>query len=501
MKKISVSLCAISYLIACFLFLIIPEHMFLVGTMFIIALLFTVLSFYFNLQSIKDFTKSTFGKNLLSNFTSFFLLFCILGVLNFILFKKPAVWDLSKRQLNTLSALTEKTVKNIDDKVEMIVFSNQANKDAILSLLELYKNINPQIVTSYYDPELRPDMIAQYGVTVSPSIVLSRIDQNNERKNVIVSKILELGITNGLIRLERKEDPVICFNYNAKFQDSSDNGFTGLLHVLKQSAYKLNVVDLLKASEIPVSCSAFAIIEPINDFAPEQISKLKNYYSNGGRIFASFYPNFKGEGLNNLKAFFKEQGLVIHNNVVIDPVNGLESSKGTAPIISRFDKLGINEGFQERVFFPLTNTISPVADSDSYHALASTTPESWGEANLISIIADEIKKDSNDIEGPLDMAAALTRDGAPAIVVIGNSSFISNKFFSYQSNFKYTSNLFHWVTGQGQLTSLNSVVFKEIPILISDIEKKGIFYFSLVILPLIYLVIALVLFQRRKFSA
>ncbi|MFG1492648.1 Gldg family protein [Halobacteriovorax sp. ZH4_bin.1] len=503
MKKISLSLCAIFYLIACFLFLIIPEHIFLVGATFIIALCLTILSFYFHLEEVRNFVKSTFGKNLLSNFTAFFLLFCILAVLNLIVFKRGPIWDLSKRQLNTLSELTVKTVKKIDDKVEMVVFSNKDSKNAILSLLELYKNQNPSLVTKFYDPELRPDMIAQYGVTVSPSIVLTKQD-GEELKKVVVTRILELGITNGLIRLEREKDPAICFNYNAKFQDSTDNGFTGLLHVLKQSAYRLNIVDLLKANEIPKSCDVFTILEPTNDFSKEEISKLETYYFDGGRIFAAIMPNFHGEKLPNLKKFFSTNGLNIANDIVMDPVNGLESSKGTAPIISRFDSLNINSDFKERVFFPLVSSISstlPQEEQGSYHALATSTPESWAEKKMISVIAGDVKKDSEDIEGPIDMAAAITRDGVPAMVAIGNSAFISNKFFSYQSNFKYISNLYHWLSGQGQLTSLHSVVFKEIPLLVSDIEKKVIFYFSIVVLPLAYLVIALVLFQRRKFSA
>lgn len=497
MKKIILSLCAVFYLIACFLFLVIPEHAFLVGATFIIAFALTILTFYFHIEDIRNFVKSTFGKNLLSNFTAFFLLFCILGVLNFIVFKKGGIWDLSQRKLNTLSDLTTKTVEKFDERVEMVVFSNKESKNAILSLLELYKNENTSLVTNYYDPELRPDMIAQYGVTVSPSIVLVRGE-----KKVIVTRILELGITNGLIRLQREEDPTICFNYHPKFQDSTDNGFTGLIHVLKQSAYKLNVIDLLQAKEIPETCNVFSILEPTNDFSKEQIDKLKAYYNNGGRVFGAFMPSFHGEKLENLKVFFEENGLMVHNDVVIDPANSLESSKGTAPIITSFDKLHINQEFRERVFLPLAGSVSPTSEfKNDFHALASSSPKAWAEQKLITVIAGDVKKESNDIAGPIDMAAAITRDGKPGILAIGNTSFISNKFFSYQSNFKFVSNLYHWMTGQGQLASMNSVVFKEKPLLVSVIEKKIIFYFSIVLLPLIFLIVALILFQRRKFAA
>lgn len=497
MKKITLSLCAVFYLIACFLFLVIPEHAFLVGATFIIALAMTILTFYFHLTEIRNFVKSTFGRNLLSNFTAFFLLFCILAVLNFIVFKKGGIWDLSQRKLNTLSDLTIKTVDKFDEKVEMVVFSNKESKNAILSLLELYKNENTSLITSYYDPELRPDMIAQYGVTVSPSIVLVKGD-----KKVIVTRILELGITNGLIRLQREEDPTICFNYHPKFQDSTDNGFTGLIHVLKQSAYKLNVIDLLQAKAIPETCNVFSILEPTNDFSKEQVEKLSSYYENGGRIFGAFMPNFRGEKLTNLKKFFEDNGLIIHNDVVIDPANSLESSKGTAPIITSFDKLHINQDFRERVFLPLASSVSAAKDFvKNFHSLASSSPKSWAEQKLISVIAGDVKKDSADIAGPIDMAAAITREDAPALMAIGNTSFISNKFFSYQSNFKFISNLYHWMTGQGQLASMNSVVFKEKPLLVSVIEKQMIFYFSIVILPLIFLIVALVLYQRRKFAA
>lgn len=487
-----------AYICGTFLIIVLPEYPIVFISTFIVAIVGTIVTALLNREKINKMMKSTYGKNLSNNIIGFFLLFCIICLVNYIAFKNPLVFDLSKRKLNTLSEQTNKIVKTIEDKTEFILFSNKVDEQNIRSFLKLFSNINNKISISYYDPEIRPDLVAAHGVTISPSVVIK-----NSKRSVIVTKMQELALTNGVIKSMRENDPQICFSYTPLMEETKDTGYSGLLHILKNSAFNLKVVDLLKVKEIPSSCQVFTILAPQNDFMESSFKKIKTYYDGGGVITTAFFPQFNGDKLPKLRKFYADNGIAISNDIVIDTKNSIEGSMGSAPIVKKFDTKNINTNLQGQVFFPLSSSVSTTLSREeevNYVSLATSSKSGWAEKSFQEMVQGEIKFDMKDVLGPIDLAGARLVEGKPRLIALGNASLISNKFYQFQANFNFFVNIMHWSVGQDLLTSTRAVVFKEIPLFIGTTHRRVILYFSIIALPLTLFLIALVQFRRRRMA-
>lgn len=496
-KNLLFSVVGLSYLLGSFLLITMPEYIILYSCTLGVGVIGTVILCFLHKKEVNDFMNSKYGKSITSNFVGFLLLFFILCLVNYLAFKNPKVWDLGKRNLNSLSEQTIKVVSSLDKEVEFIQFSNKANKENIRNLLRMYQTYNSQIKLTYIDPELRPDLVAKHKVTLSPSVIVK-----HGNKEVIVSHMQELKLTNGIIQVLRDKNPTLCFAYNTQFSDTQDNGLTGLLHILKSSAFDLKVVDLLQVDKVPSECQVFSIWGIQNDFLKKDLDKIKKYYNEGGVLFISLSPMFNGDRVKELRDFISKSGLKIENDIVIDPKNSINGSKGSAPFISRYDDLGINTKISGKVFFPLTSSIVKNSEVEEmeFVSLASTSQESWAEKTILEIVTDDLKFDEKDIVGPVDVAAALIQDKKPRIIALGNSSLVTNKFYNIQTNFNYILNLFHWSVGEDLLTSVQAAVFEEKPVFIGITQKKVIFYFTVIASPLVFLLIAFMQYRRRRFA-
>jgi hypothetical protein len=495
-NNLLLGLVSFAYICGTFLLIVLPGHPYIIIATFIVAVLGTVILTLMNREKIQELMSSTYGKNISSNIIGFFLLFCIMALVNYIAFKRPAVYDLSDRRLNSLTDQTYKVLSSVNEKTEVIFFAAKEHEQNIRNFLKLYSNKNNHLELKYIDPVLRPDLVSSHGVTISPSVVIK-----NSKRSVVVAKMQELAMTNGLIKVLRQNDPEVCFSYTPLMEETKETGFTGLLHILKNSAFKLKVVDLLKVKEIPSSCQVFTILAQQNDFMTESLEKIKSYYKRGGVVLTGFFPMMNGDKVPNLRKFYSDNGLSIFNDIVIDRKNSIEGSMGSVPIVKAFDSRGVNTNLQGQIFFPLTSSVHPVdRKNKNFISLASSSKTSWAEKTFQEIASGSIQFDDKDILGPIDLAGAILVDDRPRLIALGNSSLVSNKFYQFQANFNYFVNIIHWSVGQDLLTSARAAVFKEIPLFIGNTHKRVIFYFSIIALPLTLLLIAVIQFRRRRMA-
>ena len=58
-------------------------------------------------------------------------------------------------------------------------------------------------------------------------------------------------------------------------------------------------------------------------------------------------------------------------------------------------------------------------------------------------------------------------------------------------------NSLSWLVDEDHLTSLSNTVVKDTPVFVGGVEMSVIFYFSVLFLPLILFVLAVVIYRRR----
>jgi ABC-type uncharacterized transport system involved in gliding motility auxiliary subunit len=135
--------------------------------------------------------------------------------------------------------------------------------------------------------------------------------------------------------------------------------------------------------------------------------------------------------------------------------------------------------------------------------LARTSPNSWAETNMQGRVVSLNEKE--DVKGPLPMAAALAPKKAPeegkprpAIVVIGNSTFVSNAFFNFPGNSDFFLHAIGWLAEERDLISIAPKEPALHPFTPNPTQERALIYVQVVFLPLVTLLTGIIVWRKRR---
>jgi len=481
----------------------IPDEITLNLSFTVFNLCFSSLMIIWDRERFSSIYKSYKFKAFSDTLISSFLIFCILGLINYWVFKHPSFIDLSKNNNNSLTDQTVQILKSLEQPISFKVFSNKQQMAPIKALLEMYRYAKRDTTIDLIDVELRPDLVKKHEVINSPTLLV----QYNNRSVKILPKS-ELNITNALLRVSREKDPVLFFTTGhgeADIKDKSDNGLMSFAKLLEGHLFDVQSQNLATLDTLSEKAQVIIIWGPQSDFHDHEIELLDSYLKNGGQLVVALDPNFSKDPVPKLRSFLKSQGIKINNDLVIDSLNHYSGSQGTIPLIKKFEKdhLIVSQ-FKGPVFFPLASSIE--LDHDllkkkkmSGKTLVHTTsfPASWAEKSTKEIISSKVTfHEDKDMKGPIPIMATIESNDS-RILVIGNARFILNGYNTFGQNFLLALNSLSWVTYQDRLISFNLPSIKDEPVFISSPQLGVIFYFSVIFLPL-SLMGASVFFYRRR---
>ncbi len=452
-----------------------------------------------NRKSFAQFYKSLYFKNFAGAIVSAFLLFVILGFVNFLAYKNAVVWDVTKNKRNSLTDQTAQLLKEVEGEVQFTIFSLKKDYELIRSLAELYRLKKNDIKIGFVDAELSPQKVRESGVTKVPSLEISF----GERKRVI-SELSELSVTNALIKITRKTDPTIYFSVGHGEIDITSNeneGGSQLAKLLKSNTYSLRQLNLRESSQIPEDANVLVVWGPKEGFFPNEINALKSFIEKGGRLMLALDPDFNSKGQVELMDLLRGYGAILSNDLVIDRIKHANGSKGTVPVIHKFDSNHpITKGFDGSVFLPLTSSVQLETESTGWTllGLSNQFPAAWGETNREEILAmDMTYTEGFDHKGPLGYIAAFEEENKK-LLVFGNSTFVINTYRKFPKNFILFLNSLNWLAGEERLIAFNTPVIEDRPIFMNKHQIGIIFYFTVIFCPLALAIIAFVLYKRRQ---
>jgi len=453
------------------------------------------------------FTKyytSNYFKKLTSALVSASLIFCILALVNYLSFKHPKQFDLSRNEINTLTKQTEAVLKGMEGKIIFKVFSRKANYLVIRKLLDLYRYNKNDVLIEFVDVELRPDQVKKYGITHAGTVVA----EYKGRKQFIL-KHDELHITNVLIKLSRPKDPVLYYivgHQGPNFENKSKQGLSDLKQLLEKSYYKAVPLSLTNLPSIPSDADALIIWGPRTPFLPHELGVIKKFVLKGGRLLLALDPDFNKDKFSELRKVLKRLGIDIPNNLVVDTLNHVSGSNGTVPLVKKFtSKHPIVTDIPGPVFFPLTSSIKSSGDGKSTGALevmvkTTTFPASWAENTPEEVIDGKVEySQGRDDKGPISiMGVWQDKVNDSKIVIFGNSTFVSNIYAKYGSNFLLFLRSISWLVDNDQIKSFNLPIGKNDPIFISKNQLGVIFYFSVIFAPIILFGTSFFFYRRKR---
>lgn len=478
----------------------IPEELTLNLSTTIFNLCFSVFLIINDRLKFSEIYNSSRFRGFASTLVSSFLIFSILGIVNYLIFKHPVQLDISSEKVNSLTEQSISIISNVDKKIKFKVFDRKRTAQGILKILDMYKFENNNVEIELVDIELKPEVVSQYNITKPGTIV---IEYRGKKEQVY--EYTELEITNGIIKITREKNPVIYFTTGhgeLDLENKSRIGLTSLRQGLIKGSFALKKINMASLSSFPDDLDALVILGPKTSFHKNELNLLDKYLLKGGSLFIALDPNFNHDIQEGLRKILSRRGIYVFNNLVVDKNSFIDGSNGTVPLVQKLDRKNIiSKGVDGSVFFPLVSSIKFEDKKNTKKYLiakSSPFPFSWGENNAGSeLLSNKVEfSDGIDEEGPVVMFAAW-ENTQTKIVISGNSSFIQNNYSKFTSNFELFKNSVSWLVNENRLINFNLSLGKNEPVFISNNQLGVIFYFSVIFAPLALFIIAFVIYRKR----
>ena len=172
----------------------------------------------------------------------------------------------------------------------------------------------------------------------------------------------ESAVTNALVTVMRKKDPLIYYSMGHQEADPFERGKDGVSHLIKlleQSLFKVRPIHLASLEEIPEKVDSLIIWGPREGFHENELKTINLFLKRGGKLLIGMDPDFgRVDKLKSLRNLINEWGLKINNDLVVDSINNYAGSKGSIPLIKSFLKTTPSQkNFKGPLFFPLVSSI------------------------------------------------------------------------------------------------------------------------------------------------
>ena len=423
------------------------------------------------------------------------------------------IWkkDFTANRRHSLSEQTLNVVKNLNEKIKVTAFlpKGSPNYTDVKELLDLYTHQSKNLDINLVDPDLNPSLanqaeIRRYGVPVA-------FFEGSKGRETI-TQMDEEQVTNALIKVTRGEKKAVYYlegHGEHSLDDTEQNGFSLAKKMLEDKNYKPQSLVLMRAEKVPDDCSVLVIGGPQTDLAEPELNAIDQYIKGGGKVLVLVDP----ETAPSFKPFLEKYGVVLGDDYVIDTMSRLFGGDYLSPIITAYSTTHpITKNFNVASFFSVSRSVSTrEATGVKTEWLAKTGDGSWSEADINALKQHQASFDaSKDTRGPITVAAVSeveapeskgeesTHQKHGAIVVFGDSDFITNGRINLSGNADLFMNAVNWLGGEGTLIAIPPKTGKFSPVVLTPADAKMLFVLPVVVLPGLVLIGGVYVFMKRS---
>ncbi|HVB98465.1 MAG TPA: Gldg family protein [Candidatus Dormibacteraeota bacterium] len=452
----------------------------------------------FNLGSVgRFFTRrsSRMGANTL---VMVLAVLAILTAVNVVGFRHDKRFDLSSGKLYSLSQESRKIAGELKTNVDFIYFSSQPNPTMAQRMAE-YTSLNHHIHFQRIDPVAHPDEAKQYGVRSMGDMVAV-----SGARSIHLQGTSEEDITNTLIQLTHHTVKTVCFveGHGEKSIDATGaGGYSNVKDELTKESYKVQPVNLVSSNGVPDACTVLVIAGPTQAFFPQETTMVEKYLNDGGKAFILADP----ETHTGLSPIFQAWNINVGDNIVID-ASGVGRLFGTGPAVPLVHDYGdspITEGFQGTMtFFPLARTVSiadPSKNTDNEVRLLNTSSASWATPKITGHTVRF--NPAVDTKGPLTLGITADRkvgSKEARLVVIGNSTFATNRWEGLQRNGDLFYNTVNWLSREESLISIRPKSPTNRRVTMTESQQRLFMWFCLALLPGLFVIGGIWIWWKRR---
>jgi len=486
----------------------------------IVGGLLVVTSIALKLPEIRAGLGRRSSKYGINSATSVILVLGILGFVNYLGAQHSKRIDMTKEKIFSLSDQSVQVASQAKEDVHIKAFYSGGEYAPVRDLLRLFSNQNSRISYEFVDPDKQPQAAQQYQVTVygnlenpltgetsrSGTLILEQggKTQRVEKQN---ADLKEEDVTNALLKLVKGVQKTIYFTqgHGEKQIDSTDKrtGYQLAKTGLEKENYVVKPLNLIQESKVPADATAVVMAGPTAEPVAAELDALDTFLNGGGSVMLLLDP----PPAASLNEFLKKWSIDAGNNFVVD-VSGMGKIVGTGPtmpLVSRYEGHRITQGFNVMTFFPLVRSVLPAkppVEGISVEPLLRTNEASWGESDMSPGEKKQVAFDEKtDIKGPVEIAAVATKttgDKKGRLIVVGDSDFAGNGFYSDLGNGNLFTNMVTYLAQDESFISIKAKDPGNRPVTMTEAQAKSVSWLVQVLLPGGVLIAGISVWAKRR---
>ncbi|MFI5396854.1 MAG: GldG family protein [Candidatus Binatia bacterium] len=436
-------------------------------------------------------------------------------------------FDLTPTQSFVLSDEAHRVAQGLHVPVRVTVFYNgqdHGQRRQMDDLLQLFGDASRMISYRMLDLDRSPALAKKYGISSFNTGVMESEGQLHELRSVD-----EEEIANGLLKLTRRKQRVLCFvtgHGEHSPEDAAErSGYSQVAKALEKENFQIKALTTLPADGVPAACTVVLLPGPTHSFLPEEADQLSRYLDGGGRVLLMIDPNAPESVVQFLARFNIRAG----NDIIVDERNRLYGADSFMPRVPIFDESTFHKNLDTAAVFALARSLSPIEDTESKRLkvllIALTSPESWariddgtvpegtvrfrrekdrpGPVPVGIMVTDSAEGDAG-AKGDTESAPPTVASGAGKIgrmIVFGDSDFASNLYLNLLGNKDLFMSSVGVLAEDEELIAIrrkglpNSSLS---PVFLTAWQGRFIFWIAVVAEPAIFAVLGLLITWRRR---
>ncbi len=242
--------------------------------------------------------------------------------------------------------------------------------------------------------------------------------------------------------------------------EENNQGYSTLKQTLESSGVEVQDLNLLQTTVIPDNVAVLVIAAPQAALLEGEEKLILDYVEAGGNLLWLSDPINENSPLPSLANTF---GLSWVKGTIIDANQELRSILGikhpaVVPVVE-YQQHTITANLKNQTLFPFASGIA-ISTPENWQAkpLFYSLPRAWSETNALSGENVVFDSTTGDTEGPLLIAASLSRvvdkKTQQRVVLMGDSDFAANAYIGHGENLTLIVSVLQWLTHDDQRISL-----------------------------------------------